>query len=94
LNDELDPNSPEEEAEIPMDEVSAMDLDLVRPGALFYWSIGYRGHASGQRSRESLIRFRRLPRWSMEEVEHAQRRIENSQLRIESAQSARETRLP
>lgn len=85
LNDELDRTLPEEEAEIPLEEISQADMGLVRPGALFYWSIGYRLHASGQRSRESIIRFRRLPRWSTEEVEEVDLRIDESQLRIKSA---------
>lgn len=59
------------EGEFPMEEVSDPDIGLVCEGAEFYWAVGYRIQASGQRSRESLLRFRRLPAWSSEEVERA-----------------------
>jgi hypothetical protein len=91
LIDELDHESPEEEARIPIDEISPADLELVKPGALFYWSIGYRLSGSGQRFRESVIRFRRLPRWSIEEIEHARRRVESSPLRFERAESTQKS---
>jgi hypothetical protein len=60
---------PEEEAEFYVDDVSDGDLELVRPGNVFYWSIGYRISATRQRSRVSLLRFRRLPRWSSRDIE-------------------------
>jgi hypothetical protein len=54
----------EEEVEFDLDEVTPGDLDLVVPGAVFYWSIGYRAEPSGERSRSSVLVFRRLPVWS------------------------------
>ena len=51
-------------ASFPLSEVSRHDLALVVPGAVFYWSVGYRDAVSGQRTHESVLRFRRLPRWS------------------------------
>lgn len=69
----------EEEAEIAFDEISESDLPLVQPGAVFYWSIGYERKSFGQVSRVSLIRFRRLPPLTEEEVEGA--RIRASMLR-------------
>jgi hypothetical protein len=86
VTDEMNTQTPEEEAEIPLVEISQFDRDLVTEGALFLWTIGYRVHASGQRSRESTIRFRRFPRWSAEEVERAANRVDASQLRIEDAE--------
>jgi hypothetical protein len=83
LTNDLDPSAPEEEADIPLEEISEVDRSLVTPGALFLWSIGYRIHASGQRSRESVVLFRRLPRWSPEEIERARQRVSGSKLRIE-----------
>lgn len=59
------------EGEFPVEEVAEVDLDLLREGAEFYWAVGYRLDRSGQRSRFSQLRFRRLPRWSEEEVERA-----------------------
>lgn len=64
LTNEMD----DEEAEIPLDEVSAGDIELVAPGAIFYWHIGYYTSAGGQRTRTSDIRFRRLPSWRAEDI--------------------------
>jgi hypothetical protein len=50
----------EEEAQIPLSEVSSVDQVLVQVGSRFYWTIGYFESASGQRSRQSVLRFRRL----------------------------------
>jgi hypothetical protein len=63
----------DEEAELPMNEISDDDKTLVRPGAIFYWDIGYHTNYSGQRMRSSLIRFRRLPAWTQREIEAAKR---------------------
>jgi len=62
---------PEEEAEIALEEVPFGDRSLVVPGAVFYWNIGYSDSLSGQRTRVSEIRFRRLPVWQPEELERA-----------------------
>lgn len=61
----------DDEAEIWLDEVAAEDRDLVVPGAIFYWSIGYLDRPSG-RQRVSQIRFRRLPAWSQRELAEAE----------------------
>ena len=89
LSDDVDPSNADEEAEIPIEEVSEIDRGLIKAGALFYWSIGYRIRPSGQRSRESMIRFRRLPSWSSEEIERARNRVKASKLRTEDAEPAR-----
>ena len=49
------------EAEIYLDELDQDDRQLVEPGAIFYWSIGYLDGPSGRR-RTSIIRFKRVPR--------------------------------
>jgi hypothetical protein len=69
LKDLNDSSANEDEAEIPLEEISQSDLDLVDLGAVFYWNVGYFDSISGQRRRGSEIRFRRLPMWSEEEVE-------------------------
>jgi len=61
----------EEEAEILLSEVAEDDLALVTPGAVFYWSIGYRDQPTGERERVSLVRFRRLPRLTVDDVQRA-----------------------
>lgn len=63
--------SPDEEAEVLLAEVSCQDLPLVKPGAIFYWHIGYHESKVGQRTRESVLRFRRLPVWGKEELGYA-----------------------
>lgn len=67
---------PEEEAEIPLAEIMPGDRELVKPGAVFYWVIGYRREDHGQLSRSSMIRFQRLPSWSPAEVERAKEAAE------------------
>jgi hypothetical protein len=62
---------PDEEAEFDEDDVSSVDRPLIKPGAVFYWSLGYRDSTTGQRSRESVIRFRRLPQWSQRDRDEA-----------------------
>lgn len=71
-NDDVD-----EEAEFPMEEVSDADRSLIAPGAVFYWNIGYIDNISGQRTRASVIRFRRLPVWRSEELERAKREAQH-----------------
>jgi hypothetical protein len=51
-------------AEFGIDELSHDDIALCEPGALFYWAVGYRIAPTGQRSRSSVIIFRRLGRQS------------------------------
>jgi hypothetical protein len=67
---------PEEEAEIPLAEVMPGDHQLVKPGAVFYWVIGYRREAHGQLSRSSVIRFQRVPSWSAADVDRAKKEAE------------------
>lgn len=69
--------APYEEAEILLDEVSEDDLPLVTPGAVFYWSIGYYVGTNRQKRRISVIRFRRLPAWTEEELQQANQQAEH-----------------
>jgi len=71
LNNNTSPDADEEEGEFPLEEVSKDDQWLVKPGAIFYWYIGYYDSASGQRTRQSVIRFRRLPAFTPEDLKHA-----------------------
>ncbi len=73
-----DGNSPDEEAEILLSEISDEDLQLIDIGAVFYWSIGYQISPSGTRTRSSIIRFRRLPVWKCEELSEAQKKAEKA----------------
>lgn len=61
----------DEESEIFFSEITDEDVELIKPGAVFYWSIGYNHSSTGQRRKFSDIRFRRLPNWSNKEIELA-----------------------
>ena len=52
---------PEEEASIPLSEISDYDLERLRPGSVFRWVIGYERSAGGTKRRISQIVFRDLP---------------------------------
>lgn len=51
----------EEEAEVPIEEISEQDRVRVQPGAIFRWVIGYERSPAGVRKRVSVIVFRDLP---------------------------------
>lgn len=57
-------------AEIDFEELPVEDRELVEPGATFVWTIGYRVRR-GTRIRFSEFYFRRLARWSKEEINSA-----------------------
>ncbi len=61
------------EAEILLDEISPADLLRVEEGAIFYWTVGYLDTTGGQRKRESIIRFRSLPRWREKDIERSKK---------------------
>jgi hypothetical protein len=63
---------PDEEAEFDMLDVSDADRALLSSGASFYWVLGYHTKANGQRVRESVLRFRRLPAWTAQDIDEAQ----------------------
>ena len=52
---------PEEEAIIPLSEISNDDIRRLYPGSIFRWVIGYERSASGTKRRISQIVFRDLP---------------------------------
>lgn len=61
-------NSPDHTAEINLEWVHAQDLDLVRPGAIFYLTL-YKETKRGSISNAEELRFRRLPSWSKSQIE-------------------------
>ncbi len=69
-------SEPDQEVEVPIDEISYPDRPLVQPGATFYWDIGYSEDKSRQRTRASLIRFRRLPAWTKKELDKIKEQAE------------------
>ena len=72
----LSQNDHDSEAEFSFEEVHDEDKSFIMPGAIFYWTIGYK-EDRGQRIRASMIRFRRLPAWQREEIEAAKRSAQN-----------------
>jgi hypothetical protein len=65
-----------EEADFDLDEVSDSDLNLLREGAVFRWTIGYETAPSGSKKRVSQLVFRRLPKWTSKEIAQADRDAE------------------
>jgi hypothetical protein len=74
LSDRSNPDNPEEEVVIDRQEVPKDDQPLLRPGAIFYWSIGYEDEPGRPRRRVSQIRFRRLLGWTKRELDEAKRK--------------------
>jgi hypothetical protein len=68
LHDRTTPGNPDEIATFLVAEVSDSDRSLLVPGAVFYWSMGYRIWSHGQRERASRLQFRRMPAWSRGEL--------------------------
>ncbi len=73
---DLTSDGADEEAEFPLEEVSDADRPLIGTGAIFYWNIGYIDSLSGERTRASIIRFRRLPVWRAEELTKAKQKAQ------------------
>ena len=60
---DLNNDGPKEEVTLSFEEVSEEDMALLKPGAIFYWNIGYE-KTHGQVKKASIIRFKRLPEWT------------------------------
>lgn len=71
ISNVTDPDAPDEEVELGFEEVAPDDTRLVRPGSLFYWSVGYEDGIGIPRQRVSRIRFRRLPGITTRDVARA-----------------------
>lgn len=64
----------DEQVTLAKDELSEFDLDLLEPGAILYWTIGYREQSGGGRERVSQIRLRRLPAWNETQLDEVEAR--------------------
>jgi hypothetical protein len=69
ITDLTDRSRADEVVELPLDEFPLADRELLVPGGVFYWAIGYEHTKGGQVRRVSEIRFRRTPKWSKQTVE-------------------------
>ena len=66
-----DENWPDHVAEFPVAQVETFDRELLSPGATFYWVLGYRDTGYRRHAQESVLIFRRLPKWTKAEIEAA-----------------------
>ncbi len=62
-----------EEADFDLEDIADPDRDLLREGAIFRWTIGYETAPSGSKKRVSQLVFRRLPKWTRNEIAQADR---------------------
>jgi hypothetical protein len=76
LIDLTDHSKPREIVEIPIEEISAEDQQLLKPGGVFYWILGYELRPGGQKCRVSEIRVRRNPIWTQRRLDLAKARGE------------------
>lgn len=82
LRDLSDRRKPEEEVTVPIDEVEDSDRELLVPGGVFYWSLGYRVNLASNRERVASLRFRRLPAWTEAELDEVRRKAERLERRF------------
>ena len=68
-------DTPDQYAEIYIDEVDRPDRALLKPGAVFYWTIGYLQRPNGTTMRGSILRFRRLPPATSKDLERAKSKV-------------------
>lgn len=71
LIDKTDRGAQDAFTEIDLSEIDQDDLDLVRPGAIFYWYVSYEHRASGKK-RSSMMRFRRMPAWTADDLKRTE----------------------
>ena len=64
----------EEEAVIPLSEISEDDLKRLRLGSIFRWVVGYERSASGTKRRVSQVVFRELPVVTKQDIAEAEKR--------------------
>ncbi|MEO5376773.1 MAG: hypothetical protein H7832_03160 [Magnetococcus sp. DMHC-6] len=64
-------DKPDMEATLSIEEIPQEDRALLKPGAIFYWHIGYRIPLKGGQERVSIIRFKRVPLMTPERIEPA-----------------------
>ena len=79
---DLTSNAPDEEADVGFEDVSKDERPLVRTGAVFLLHVGYATSEGGQRSRTTILRFRRLPVWTETELASAERAAKDNVDRI------------
>lgn len=71
-----------ETVELSFEDVSEQDKPLLKPGAIFYWNIGYET-VQGQVRKASIIRFKRLPNWNKKDWDSILDKANNLEREIE-----------
>ena len=74
----------DEEATIPLDQISDRDAERIREGSIFRWVIGYECSASGTRKRVSRIVFRDEPATTEADLRDAEAWAEETARAFES----------
>lgn len=82
IRDLIAPENPEEEIKFSLEEIPETDRELVVPGSVFRWSIGYFDDKNGSRHRTSTMTFRRLPYWRKKDLKKAQEEAESLRERL------------
>lgn len=67
----------DEYSEFPYDEVDQDDYDLMKPGAIFYYTIGKVKLSSGQIKKDSFLKFKRLPRITQTDLDSVKKQADN-----------------
>ena len=61
---------PDERVEIDFDELTNVDEKrLIKIGAIFSWTMGYRVSPGGTRKRQAVLIFRIMPRWTEDDIQ-------------------------
>ena len=60
--------SPDEEATFSNEDISLEERSKIIIGQVFYWYIGYVDLASGPRIKQSMIKFKRYPKWNINQI--------------------------
>lgn len=76
LEDLINPDNPDEIVVLSIEEIEDRQHSLIQKGAIFLWHIGYRYGPKYPRERFSKINFRRLPKWTEEEIQDAEKLAE------------------
>lgn len=76
ISDKTNPENEDEEVDLDLREIDSNDLNLVRPGSLFYWAVGYEDGRGVPRQRVSRIRFKRLPGLTTRDIGRARENAE------------------
>jgi len=71
--DKKNADNPSEEVEIFLSEIDKEDMPFVRPGAYFYWSVGYEDGRGVPRQRVSRIRFKRMAGITARDISRAEK---------------------